>query len=237
MPRQEQRKAKRTPTQMQGNGGFSRPGRAAREATKAWIWHLIIVDKLAPDHSRQNRAVSGERKAMSRAPAVMFFFALVVAGPAALANPECNMIQNPQRSVRACTLLIEQNPRHSDAYNSRGNALLALGEIDRAIEDYSKQIAINPRHGYAYNGRGNANLAKGDIDGAIDDYTKQVSINPRHPYAYCARADAYQKIGDLDKAIEDYSKQISTNPRHDYAYNGRANAHLAKGDFERAIDD
>src|SRR5262245_46108783 len=144
---------------MQGNGGFSRPGQGSARGDQG-------VD-LAPDHSRQNRAVSGERKAMSRAPAVMFFFALLVAGPAALANPECNMIQNPQRSVRACTLLIEQNPRHADAYNSRGNALLALGEIDRAIEDYSKQIAINPRHGYAYNGRGNANLAKGDIDGAI----------------------------------------------------------------------
>src|SRR5215510_7546957 len=103
------------------------------------------------------------------------FLALLVAGRAALANPDCHISENPNRSVRACTLLIEQNSRHSHAYNSRGDAYLALGEIDRAIADYSKQIALNPRHGYAYNGRGNANLAKGNIEAASDDFGEQIA--------------------------------------------------------------
>jgi len=31
------------------------PGRAAREATKAWIWHLIIVDKIVQSVAREKQ--------------------------------------------------------------------------------------------------------------------------------------------------------------------------------------
>src|SRR5262245_46108787 len=79
------------------------------------------------------------------------------------------MVGAMQTLPRETSMGLSINPRHPYAYCGRADAYQKIGDLDKAIEDYSKQISTNPRHDYAYNGRANAHLAKGDFERAIDD--------------------------------------------------------------------
>ena len=52
------------------------------------------------------------------------------------------------------------------------------GDLDAAIDDYSKSISLAPENAWVYSVRGAAYGAKGDLDAAIDDYSKAISLNP-----------------------------------------------------------
>jgi len=65
----------------------------------------------------------------------------------------------------------------ADPY-SRGVAYAEKGEVDRAIADYTKAIAINPKLADAYNNRGVSYRKKGDKEHAIADFRKALEIDP-----------------------------------------------------------
>ena len=75
------------------------------------------------------------------------------------------------------------------------------GDIDLAIQDYGKAIALNPNFSNAYYNRGVTYNGKGDVDLAIQDYGKVIELNPNLASAYCSRGTAYLGKGDVDLAI------------------------------------
>src|SRR5262249_3996449 len=62
----------------------------------------------------------------------------------------CNGVNrtSPDIQIDGCTALINsgaQTPRtRVIAYNNRGNAYMAKGEYDRAVQDYDQSIELNP---------------------------------------------------------------------------------------------
>ena len=60
----------------------------------------------------------------------------------------------------------------------QGNFLMTIGQMDRAIEAYSRAIELDPNDAMAYTNRGNAHGDKGDLDLAIADYTKAIELDP-----------------------------------------------------------
>ena len=118
-----------------------------------------------------------------------------------------------------------------------GNVLMMIGEVNMAIEHYSRAIEFNPNHASTYNNRGAAYERKGDIDRAIDDYTKAIHLNLNDAIAYSNRGGAYLDKGDIDHAIEDCNIAIDLNPNHASTYNNRGVAYERKGDIDHAIDD
>ncbi len=63
-----------------------------------------------------------------------------------------------------------QSPRTAEEYNNRGLDRQAQGDVDGAIEDYTKALSMRDKPNViatAYNNRANARLNKGDLDGAI----------------------------------------------------------------------
>ena len=132
---------------------------------------------------------------------------------------------------------IETHPRLAEAYNNRGAARKAKGDIPGAIDDYAKAIEIDPRYADAYNNRGGAREARGDLSGAIDDFTKAIEIDPRHATAHTNRGVVREVRGDIPGAIDDYTKAIAIDPRHAHAYCNRGSARADKGDLSGSIDD
>src|SRR5215813_11738873 len=167
--------------------------------------------------------------------------ATVVPGNAGWDQQTCEERGNPAEAVSACTRLIEgttlDDRDFTTALYNRGIHLSHLGEIERAIEDFSRVIQIRTVDRQAYNGRGNAYFLKGDLERAIQDYDAQIKIDPLHDNAYNGRGRAYAALGQFDRAIADYDKQIELNPQHSHAYNGRGRAYAALGQFDRAIAD
>ena len=123
------------------------------------------------------------------------------------------------------------------AYTGRGIAYESKGEVERAIADYNKAIALDPKFAKAYTNRGIAYKNKGEFDRAIADYNKAIAHDPKFATAYTNRGVAYRKKGEVDRAIADFTKAIALNPKSAAAYTNRGIAYKNKGEFDRAIAD
>jgi tetratricopeptide (TPR) repeat protein len=93
----------------------------------------------------------------------------------------CSQSEDLERSIRACTQILERGKKVSAktwaiTYYNRGNAYKAKGDLEHAIADYDKAIALDPKDADSYYNRGNADEAKGDINRAIADSTKAVNL-------------------------------------------------------------
>lgn len=99
---------------------------------------------------------------------------VVSAASPVLANDEqdCFQSQEPQLRIKGCSQIIQRAPDDAAAYNNRGVAYGLAGDIDNAIADYTKAIAIAPNNATAYDNRGCAYASKGDYPHALEDATK-----------------------------------------------------------------
>src|ERR1700682_2263070 len=78
-------------------------------------------------------------------------------------------------------VICAQTPRTAEDYNNRGLERQGKGDIEGAIDDYTKAIALKARPNtiaIAYNNRANARMSKSDLEGAISDYSKAIEIQP-----------------------------------------------------------
>src|SRR5438067_653383 len=95
-----------------------------------------------------------------------------------------------------------QNPRTAENFMDRGIERQNKGDIDGAIEDFTKVIAMKPQAlvlAAAYNNRANARVSKNDVDGAIGDYTSAIEVLPTDPENYYNRGVIFLGKGDNDR--------------------------------------
>ncbi|MCL5022520.1 MAG: tetratricopeptide repeat protein, partial [Nitrospirae bacterium] len=100
--------------------------------------------------------------------------------------------------------VIDREPRTYFAYNNRGTTLYAMGQLDRAIEDYEKAIALYPAYPKGHYNLGLALFEKGLLEQAIGEYEIAVRLEPRNVDAHLNLGIAYAKKGLRDKSIEEY---------------------------------
>lgn len=87
-----------------------------------------------------------------------------------------------------------------------GNALLAKGQFELAIEKYNKAIKSFEAP-YAYYNRGNAYYGKKDLAKALLDYSKTITLNPSYAEAYLQRGLIKTSTGD-NTGCEDLKKAV-----------------------------
>ncbi len=110
------------------------------------------------------------------------------------------------------------------------------GNNDRAIEDYTKAIAI-AKERHAYMMRGRVWTKKQEFDKAIADLDKAIELEPTFPFTYADRGDAYVEMKEFDKAIADYNHAIKLDSTYTYAYFHRGSTWIRKNEYDRAIAD
>ena len=118
-----------------------------------------------------------------------------------------------------------------------GNADYGQGDLDGAISNYTKVIALIPNAYGAYNNRGIARQSKGDLNGAIKDFSKVLELKPDYAEAYNNRGYAKSAKNDLEGAVIDYDQAIKLNPSFQQACNNRGTAKYMKSDFTGAFND
>lgn len=148
---------------------------------------------------------------------------------------------NSDDAISYYTEVIRLAPAHpgivAEAHNNRGIAYDGEGEVDRAIEDYSKSIELKSDFDHVYFNRGNAYHTKHDYDRAIADFTKAVELKPDFAEAYTNLGLAYQNKDDYDCAIRKHDIAIDLNPNYAEAYFNRGSAYKSKDNYDHALAD
>lgn len=104
------------------------------------------------------------------------------------------------------------------AYNNRGAIHQMRGEIDKALADFDKAIALNSNYSQPYNGRGVILEKKGRIDEALAAFEKAVELDPKGPAAYVGRGDIRFQRNEFEGAIYDINKLLDLDPGNSSAY-------------------
>ena len=137
--------------------------------------------------------------------------------------------------------LVKGNTKKQGDYNTAINVLSATdwlvkgyklfhaGNLQGAIEAYSKAIELNPNYTDAYVNRGVANDNSGNTQQAIKDYNNAIELNPQDAMTYNARGLVYYNSGNTQQAIKDYNKAIELNPQDATVYHNRGDAYLKSG--------
>ena len=83
---------------------------------------------------------------------------------------------NSDEEMAYYTEAIRLNPQYADAYNNRGKARGAQGNLDGALTDCTEAIRLTPQHATAYYNRGAIRRAQGHLDEAILDYEQYLTL-------------------------------------------------------------
>ncbi len=164
--------------------------------------------------------------------------ALLAASALAGTVEDCEQNGNPQLGVGACTAVIQSGQYSGKGlawvHYNRANAFNALGEYERAIEDYDRTLSLDPAFAYAYTNRGVAYRFLGQNERAIQDFDRALQLNPKDSGAYQSRGAAWEALGDYQKAVSDWEKAIMLDGP---ARAGWWQEYLAgKGHYRGAID-
>ena len=118
-----------------------------------------------------------------------------------------------------------------------GNVFMMIGQINGAIEHYSRAIELNPNNANTYHNRGVAYCSKGNYDRAIEDFGKVIELKPNDADGYNSRGEVYSNEREYDGAIRDFTKALALNPNHAHTYYNRGTIYCNKGNYDRAIAD
>jgi tetratricopeptide (TPR) repeat protein len=155
---------------------------------------------------------------------------------------ECKHAKDADRSIAACTRLIESGRASASVYVSRAVSYMRKKAWGLAIADMTEAIRLKPENYPYYGMRGDFLTSNGDYDLAIADLTKairlhqsdmksgKVSVKTDSGFTYWLRGRAYHAKGDYDHAIADFTAAIHRRPKSGYYYEYRSKAFKAKGD-------
>jgi Tfp pilus assembly protein PilF len=94
------------------------------------------------------------------------------------------------------------------AHNDLGDALMKKGQVDEAIVQCRKAIAIYADCSEAYANLGNAFLKKGNLADAIASYRVAIHLRPNHPSAHNNLGISLAEVGNTDEALAEFNEAL-----------------------------
>ncbi len=183
----------------------------------------VLVARLVRTASRR-RLVLGGAAAVAVA---------CVALPLGYLTVERNMLYESSLALWGDTAA--KRPGNARAHSNLGVTLYRAGQLQRALEEFTRALELDPNLDEAHQNRGAIYQRRGQLDLAIADFTRAIEINPAYSNAYNNRGNAHQARGDYRTAIADYTRAIEIRPDFIMAYNNRGLARLRLGMPELAI--
>lgn len=138
-------------------------------------------------------------------------------------------------AVEKFNVVLEAEPKNSEVYLKRGQALWRLGNNEAALKDLNRAIALD----YAfkdesYSARGLVHADLGNHRAAADDFSVALKEN-RNPYDLSNRGIMYLRLKQYAKAEKDFEKALSLDKNYSNALWGLGDALYEQGKLQEAL--
>ncbi len=119
----------------------------------------------------------------------------------------------------------------------QGAARYRKGDVEQAMEDLDRAIALRPGLAEAHHYKGLAYHRIGDIIAALEQQKKAIACHPHYARAYAASGRYAFEAGTYPSAIRDLTRAIELDSDDIESFHFRAKAYWAEGDKKNAMKD
>lgn len=145
-----------------------------------------------------------------------------------------------QAAASACTRIIDsgrlRNSHYYIAYYNRGWAHRNSGDLDAALNDFSKSLLRNSKYADTYYSRAVVRFEKSDPDGARHDLKSYIKLKNGDAKAYYKHALMLRRLGDTDEALADIETAETSKPPTPAFRNLKALLLSDKGQHEAGLE-
>jgi tetratricopeptide (TPR) repeat protein len=143
--------------------------------------------------------------------------------------------KGPQPPAQPTT--VARDPNAAQVIADRAWVLNDSDEMDRAIEECDKALALDDQCIAALMCRANARIKKRLFDPAIADLNRAASLDPKNEMPHVDLAWAVNEIGEYDQAIAHANRAIELKKDSAEAFNQRGWSYFNKRDYRKAVAD
>jgi cytochrome c-type biogenesis protein CcmH/NrfG len=124
--------------------------------------------------------------------------------------PQQNQLE---QTIASLQLAAQQNPNNAEIWTQLGHAYFDSDQAVKAIEAYTKSLAIIPNNPPVLTDLGVMYRRNGQPDKAIEMFDKALEINPALEQAMFNKGIVlYNDLGDVNGAIENWKSLLQINP-------------------------
>ena len=138
------------------------------------------------------------------------------------------------KEINSYKILLESSPHNSILYNNLGVSYYQEGNLDSALAEFRKAIAVEPRNSMAWTNMGVAWEDGGDTVTAISCWRKAIDLDPKNARPYNCLGQIFLDRGQFDEATPLFKKAFEIDPDYSNAFNNLGVVFRDKGEFDSA---
>lgn len=146
----------------------------------------------------------------------------------------CDYLSDHQGAVDDFTASLRLDRFNAECFACRALALQALGETDKALQDFSVSLALEEKPGTLY-GRGTLLMECKRYDEAGADFDRAIALHPEFAEAWINRGVCKRLSKHLDAAIADFDEGLKLKPSLINGLWNRGLAYAQAGNATEAI--
>ncbi len=117
-----------------------------------------------------------------------------------------------------------------------GITLAKSGELNKAVDAFSKYINVHSKEFKPYYLRAITYLSLQDLKNCVSDCDIAISLMPDSSEAHSVRGEAYLKLGIIGKALDDLNDAIRLNQKNADAYFLKGELYSLQGQYAQAME-
>jgi len=129
----------------------------------------------------------------------------------------------------------ERSKNNSRPYHNLGASYAEKGQLDKAMQQYSKALGIDPDAADTLDHMGQVLIQKGKPDEAIKYFTRALSNMPQYVEAHIHLGNTLAGQGQIQEALDHFNMAISINPGYAQTYSQLANVLASQGQINEAF--
>jgi len=144
------------------------------------------------------------------------------------------------RVIALLTGVIKEDDQVIDAWFMRGTKYLAHGDLEKAVDDFKRALALKPDYDLAVSNLAQAYRRMGNDDAALAGFERYLALDPKDPFVQYQMGEIWLDRGDLSRAEALFRRALEVDSSVVAAKNALGVIALQRGDpttAERLIRD